>query len=163
MKNYIKLYALLAMALFVGACDDELNIGENNTNATPTTIVPGGDIFFGASAKKKSAGKKDKRTVYGDPFDSDKDNQKDKIELNWVANDRVQIASPQSGGVAEGIAEYSVATIATSKDGDRSSIATLQLESKAGLQWNDVTPGAQYNFYAVYPSVEQLSKSIPAS
>ena len=26
MKKYIKLYALLAMALFVGACDDELNI-----------------------------------------------------------------------------------------------------------------------------------------
>ena len=162
MKNYIKLYALLAMALFVGACDDELNIGENNTNATPTTIVPGGDIFFGASAKKKSAEKKDKRTVYGDPF-FDKDNQKDKIELNWVANDRVQIASPQSGGVANGVAEYSVATVTNSKEGDRSSTATLQLESKAGLQWNDVTPGAQYNFYAVYPSVEQLSKSIPAS
>ena len=151
------------MALFVGACDDELNIGENNTNATPTTIVPGGDIFFGASAKKKSAEKKDKRTVYGDPFDSDNNNQKDKIELNWVANDRVQIASPQSGGVANGVAEYSVATVKNSKEGDRSSTATLQLESKAGLQWNDVTPGAQYNFYAVYPSVEQLSKSIPAS
>ena len=162
MKNYIKLYALLAMALFVGACDDELNIGENNTNATPTTIVPGGDIFFGASAKKKSAEKKDKRTVYGDPF-FDNNNQKDKIELNWVANDRVQIASPQSGGVANGVAEYSVATVKNSKEGDRSSTATLQLESKAGLQWNDVTPGAQYNFYAVYPSVEQLSKSIPAS
>lgn len=162
MKNYIKLYALLAMALFVGACDDELNIGENNTNATPTTIVPGGDIFFGASAKKKSAEKKDKRTVYGDPF-FDKDNQKDKIELNWVANDRVQIASPQSGGVANGVAEYSVATVKNSKEGDRSSTATLQLESKAGLQWGDVTPSTKYNFYAVYPSVEQLSKSIPAS
>ena len=163
MKNYIKLYALLAMALFVGACDDELNIGENNTNATPTTIVPGGDIFFGASAKKKSAEKKDKRTVYGDPFDSNDDNQKDKIELNWVANDRVQIASPQSGGVANGVAEYSVATVTNNVDDYRSSAAKLQLESKAGLQWKNVNPGAQYNFYAVYPSVEQLSKSIPAS
>lgn len=151
------------MALFVGACDDELNIGENNTNATPTTIVPGGDIFFGASAKKKSAEKKDKRTVYGDPFDSNDDNQKDKIELNWVANDRVQIASPQSGGVANGVAEYSVATVTNNVDDYRSSAAKLQLESKAGLQWGDVTPNTKYNFYAVYPSVEQLSKSIPAS
>lgn len=163
MKNYIKLYALLAMALFVGACDDELNIGENNTNATPTTIVPGGDIFFGASAKKKSAEKKDKRTVYGDPFDTNDDNQKDSIELNWLANDRVQIASPQSGGVANGVAEYSVATVTNNVDDYRSSAAKLQLESKAGLQWKNVNPGAQYNFYAVYPSVEQLSKSIPAS
>ena len=159
MKKYIKLYALLAMALFVGSCEDELDFGsDNNKSTTPATIVSGGEIVFGASAAKKST-----RTIYGNPFDSNDDKKNDKIELQWVVDDCVQIASPESAGVANGVAEYKVTSVTNSEEGDRPSAATLQPTGAAGLQWNDVGEGAEYNFYAVYPSVNQLKKSIPAS
>ena len=161
MKKYIKLYALLAMALFVGSCEDELDFGrDNNKSTTPATIVSGGEIVFGASAAKKST-----RTIYGDPFDSNSNDDKelDKIELKWVLDDCVQIASLESAGVANGVAEYKVTGVNNSTSGDRSSTATLERTGAAGLQWDDVYEGAEYNFYAVYPSVNQLKKSIPAS
>lgn len=159
MKKYINLYALLAMALFVGACEDDLGFGgDDNNYAAPATIVSGGEIFFGASAAKK-----DTRTIYGNPFDTNEDEKNDKIELKWVVGDRVQIASPESAGVANGVAEYKVTSVTNSEEGDRPSAAALQPTGAAGLQWKNVDEGAEYNFYAVYPSVEQLSKSIPAS
>ena len=162
MKKYIKLYALLAMALFVGSCEDELDFGrDNNKSTTPATIVSGGEIVFGASAAKKST-----RTIYGNPFDSnsnDNDSKLDKIELKWVVDDCVQIASRQSVGMAGGVAEYKVTGVADSESGDRSSTATLKRTGAAGLQWGNVDEGTPYDFYAVYPSVNQLKKSIPAS
>ena len=160
MKKYIKLYALLAMTLFIGSCEDELDFGrDNNKSTTPATIVSGGEIVFGASAAKKST-----RTIYGNPFDSnDPDEIPDKIELKWVVDDCVQIASPQSVGMAGGVAEYKVTGVADSESGDRSSTATLKRTGAAGLQWGNVDEGTPYDFYAVYPSVNQLKKSIPAS
>ena len=159
MKKYIKLYALLAMALFVGSCEDELDFGrDNNKSTTPATIVSGGEIVFGASAAKKST-----RTIYGNPFDSNDDTILDKIELKWVVDDCVQIASPQSVGMAGGVAEYKVTGVADSESGDRSCTATLERTGAAGLQWGNVDKGTPYDFYAVYPSVNQLKKNIPAS
>lgn len=159
MKRYIKLYALLAMALFVGSCEDELDFGRDNIKSTtPTTIVSGGEIFFGASAAKK-----DTRTIYGNPFDTNEDEKNDKIELKWVVDDKVQIASPESAGVANGVAEYKVTGVTNSTSGNRPSTATLERTGAAGLQWKNVNEGAEYNFYAVYPSVNQLKRSIPAS
>ena len=160
MKRYIKLYALLAMALFVGSCEDEFDFGrDNNKSTTPATIVSGGEIFFGASAAKKST-----RTIYGDPFNSnDPDKIPDKIELKWVVDDCVQIASPQSVGMAGGVAEYKVTGVTNSTSGNHPSTATLERTGAAGLQWGNVDEGAPYDFYAVYPSVNQLKKSIPAS
>ena len=159
MKKYIKLYALLAMALFVGSCEDELDFGrDNNKSTTPATIVSGGEIVFGASAAKKST-----RTIYGNPFNSDNDTILDKIELKWVVDDCVQIASPQSVGMAGGVAEYKVTGVANSTSDNHPSTATLERTGAAGLQWDDVGEGAEYNFYAVYPSVNQLKKNIPAS
>lgn len=160
MKKYIKLYALLAMTLFVGSCEDELDFGrDNNKSTTSATIVSGGEIVFGASAAKKST-----RTIYGDPFDSnDDDTEPDKIELKWVVDDCVQIASPQSVGMAGGVAEYKVTGVANSTSDNHPSTATLERTGAAGLQWGNVDEGTPYDFYAVYPSVNQLKKSIPAS
>ena len=161
MKKYIKLYALLAMALFVGSCEDELDFGrDNNKSTTPATIVSGGEIVFGASAAKKST-----RTIYGNPFDSNSgdDKELDKIELQWLPDDCVQIASLQSVGMAGGVAEYKVTGVTNSTSDNHSSTATLERTGAAGLQWGNVDEGAPYDFYAVYPSVNQLKKSIPAS
>ena len=159
MKKYIKLYALLAMALFVGSCEDELDFGrDNNKSTTPSTIVSGGEIVFGASAAKKST-----RTIYGNPFNSDNDTILDKIELKWVVDDKVQIASRQSVGMAGGVAEYKVTGVTNSTSDNHPSTATLERTGAAGLQWGNVDEGTPYDFYAVYPSVNQLKKSIPAS
>ena len=155
MKKYIKIYALLAMALFVGACEDELG-----NSFEPVQIVSGEEIIFGASYSSASADKapadRTTRTAYGDTREDKK-----WIEINWIAGyDRMQIASPQSAGVANGVAEYKVQASENSEtNGGESTVTELVRAGAAGLQWNDITQGAVYDFYAVYPSVSQLNES----
>ena len=154
MKKYIKIYALLAMTLFVGACEDELG-----NSFEPVQIVSGEEIIFGASYRSASADKapadRTTRTAYGDTRDDRK-----WIEINWVAGDRMQIASPISVGVANGVAEYKVQAFKDSDtNGGESTVTELVRAGAAGLQWGPIDEGTVYDFYAVYPSVNQLKES----
>ena len=155
MKKYIKLYAVLAMALFVGSCEDELE-----QEFQYIKVVPGEEIQFGASAAfESSVGST--RTIYGDINKTD-----GLIEVNWVPNqDRIQIISPHAGGAD--IAEYQVkstnnetVTPGNGTDGkfeQYSQATTLQRIGEAGLQWTNAT---EYDFYAMYPSHEQLKEVV---
>jgi hypothetical protein len=154
MKKYIKIYALLAMALFVGACEDELG-----NSFEPVQIVSGEEIIFGASYRSASADKapadRTTRTDYGETND-----ERTWIEINWAAGDRMQIASPQSAGVAKGVAEYKVQASQDSEDdGGASKVTELVRTGDAGLQWGNIAQDYVYDFYAVYPSVNQLKES----
>ena len=151
MKKYINIFAVLAMALFVGSCEDELE-----QEFQYIKVVPGEEIQFGASAAfESSVGST--RTIYGDINKTD-----GLIEVNWVPNqDRIQIISPHAGGAD--IAEYQVISTnsgtvipGNGTDGkfeQYSQATTLQRIGEAGLQWTNAT---EYDFYAMYPSHEQL-------
>ena len=156
MKKYIKLYALVAMALFVGSCEDELQQAFE-----PIKIVPGEEIIFSATTEKK-----DTRTIYGDAFDSDKDNKNDKIELQWMDEDRVNIASFQATGVPNHVAEYEIGIgedeVGPNNNGNDSishEAKSLTRVGDSGLQWTD---SEYYDFYAVYPSNTQVEPYLPA-
>ena len=58
MKKYTKLFALMGVALLVGACQDDDNILDK-------PALPGDEIVFGATAYFKN-GEPQTRTVYGD-------------------------------------------------------------------------------------------------
>ena len=156
MKKYIKLYALLAMALFVGACEDEFG-----NSFQPIQIVPGEEIQFGAVAGFETS-TKDTRTIYGD-IGINSDTNKKQIEVNWVPGvDRIQIISPHTTGAE--VAEYQVTgTDFVQNNGvdnkfDKFSKATaLQRIGDAGLQWSN---GESYEFYAMYPSHNQLMEAV---
>lgn len=156
MMKYIKLYALVAMALFVGSCEDELQQAFE-----PVQIVPGEEILFGACYRPVSADKapadRTTRTVYGET-----NGDKNWIEINWIpGRDRMQIASPQSAGAARGVAEYKVQASQDSETNGGASVVTeLVHTGAAGLQWGEIAEGTQYDFYAVYPSVNQLKESV---
>ena len=159
MKMYINIYALVAMALFVGSCADELQPAFE-----PVQIVPGEEILFGACYRPVSADKapadRTTRTVYGET-----NANKDWIEINWIPeHDRMQIASPESAGVANGVAEYKVQASQNSETNGGASVVTeLVRTGDAGLQWGVVAQNKVYNFYAVYPSVNQLKESPAAA
>ena len=155
MKKYINIFAVLAMALFVGSCEDELE-----QEFQYIKVVPGEEIQFGASAAfESSVGST--RTIYGDI------NEKGSlIEVNWVPNqDRIQIISPHAGGAD--IAEYQVistnsGTVTPGNGIDSvfvqySQATALQRIGEAGLQWTNAT---EYDFYAMYPSHEQLKEVV---
>ena len=146
MKKYINLYALAAMAMFIGtACTDELE-----KPFEPIEIIAGEEIVFSAStAKQKST-----RTIYGET-------NNDSIELNWYPGDYIHIASQEAAGLQ--VAEYqitmnSIATGNNSYDGDNTADGLVRVGS-AGLQWSDADV---YDFYAVYPSMTQLQGVIPS-
>ena len=153
MKKYINIFAVLAMALFVGSCEDELE-----QEFEPVQIVPGEEILFGACYRPVSADKapadRITRTEYGE---TNADNKW--IEINWIPKeDRMLIASPQSAGAARGVAEYMVKASEDSEiDGGASVVTELVRTGAAGLQWSNAT---EYDFYAVYPSVNQLKESV---
>ena len=161
MKRYIKLYALLAMTLFVAACSDEVEQAFE-----PIKIVPGEEIIFSATTEKKET-----RTIYGDAFDSNDDNKKDKIELQWMDGDCVNIASYQAAGVPNHVAEYKIGIgddeDKVGPDNDNNVKDSISHEAKsltrvggAGLQWSN---SENYNFYAVYPSNTQVEPYLPLS
>ena len=134
--NNIKLYALLVAVLFVGACSDELEQGYG-----PVKIACDEEIQFGVVSGAVNDAK-GTRTVYGDV-----NGDKDKIEVNWVDGDRLSIASPQAGGVADHVATYVVGGI---QEGYEHKANSLVKVGDVALQWTD---SEEYDFYAVYPSV----------
>ena len=148
MKKYIKLYALLMAALFVSACDDDFGKGNE-----PVRIISGNEIPFGVTARTGNGGKST-RTAYGAVVD-------DVIEVNWVKGDKLTITSPEAGGAANGVATYQVEDVMTTLiPGSNSKATTLEKIGDAGLQW---TKAEEYNFYAMYPSVESFSDDERAS
>lgn len=140
MKTTNKWMVLFCMGLAVVGCSDDELVKE-----TPQ-FVPGEEIRFGASAETESA---KSRTVYGDLNDAGT-----KIEVNWVTGDKLQIASPQTGGNT--IAEYQVTGIAGSNGYvENHAAATLEKIGEVGLQWSTETT---YDFYAMYPSYSSFTE-----
>ena len=144
------------MTLFVAACSDEVEQAFE-----PIKIVPGEEIIFSATTEKKET-----RTIYGDAFDSNKDEQKDKIELQWMDGDCVNIASYQAAGVPNHVAEYKIGIGDDEVGPDNNANDFISHEAKsltrvgdAGLQWSN---SVNYNFYAVYPSNTQVEPYLPA-
>lgn len=155
MNRYMKLYALLSVVCLLGACHDDF--GNEGVK-----VVPGQEIQFGATAHFED-GNSTTRTIYGD-ISSDGT----KVEVNWVSGqDHIEIASPHTAGVE--IAEYVVTGSSHDDDpefptygvGDGykelSSATTLQRVGEVGLQW---TNESEYEFYAIYPSHNQLKEII---
>ena len=147
MKRYSKIawVALLFSGLAFTACQDELG-------SESIKIVPGNEIQFGATAHFENGNSGSTRTEYGDISGN-------KIEVNWVAGqDRLQIASPHTAGTE--VAEYKVvnATGGTNNGyAEESAAETLERIGDAGLQW---TNNVNYEFYAMYPSHNQLAEVV---
>lgn len=149
MKRYSKIawVALLFSGLAFTACQDELG-------SESIKIVPGNEIQFGATAHFENGNSGSTRTEYGDISENG-----NKIEVNWVAGqDRLQIASPHTAGTE--VAEYKVvnATGGTNNGyAEESTAETLERIGDAGLQW---TNNVDYEFYAMYPSHNQLAEVV---
>ena len=147
MKRYSKIawVALLFSGLAFTACQDELG-------SESIKIVPGDEIQFGATAHFENGNSGSTRTEYGDISGN-------KIEVNWVAGqDRLQIASPHTAGTE--VAEYKVINATGGTDNvytEESTAETLERIGDAGLQW---TNNVDYEFYAMYPSHNQLAEVV---
>lgn len=148
MKKYTKLFALMGVALLVGACQDDDNILDK-------PALPGDEIVFGATAYFKN-GEPQTRTVYGDAVG-------DQIEVRWVPNeDYIDIACPEAAGSQN--SEYMVSGTTsgetTSDVADDYSASVLVRQSPVGLQWSTADT---HHFYATYPSAEQIRKDVGVS
>ena len=156
MKKYINLYALAAIAMFIGtACTDDIE-----PDFEPIEIIPGNEIQFGASAFFENAEKKS-RTIYGDVNSGE-----NLIEVNWVPDsDFIQIVSPHTGGAD--VAEYKVTSVNNYNENgyygpngsfvEKDHAKTLKRIGEAGLQWSN---GSAYEFYAMYPSHNKLKEIV---
>lgn len=146
MKKYTKLYVLLGVVALMGACQ------ENDLVFEGIEVIPGNEILFGATAHFENGDLSSTRTEYGDIVNN-------KVEVNWVSGvDRIQIASPHTTGID--VAEYMVtgasdATLGEENGSDKSTATSLKRIGEAGLQW---TNNATYEFYAMYPSHNQLGE-----
>ena len=146
----MKLYALLGAVCLLGACHDDFGYEGG------IKVIPGEEIQFGATAHFEDGNRSNTRTEYGDISGG-------KIEVNWVSNvDRIQIASPHANVVNSttgvNIAEYMVTDATGGWDGEyaeNSKATTLTKIGESGLQW---TNEEQYEFYAIYPSHNQLAE-----
>lgn len=154
MKRYNKivLSALLFSGFAFTACQDELGFES-------IKIVPGEEIIFGATAHFEDGNSANTRTIYGDEVTDA--NGKGKIEVNWKFGDKIQIASPHTRPDIP-IAEYMVGASSDAKleqegGSELSSVTELQRIGDAGLQW---TEEDEYEFYAVYPSINQAAEVI---
>ena len=148
MKKYTKLFALMGFALLAGACQNDNLIPE-------APALPGDEIVFGATAYFEN-GEPQTRTVYGDIAG-------DNIEVRWVPNkDYIDIACPEAVGSQN--SEYMVSGTTSGETGsgvaDDYSASVLVRQSPVGLQWS--TAGI-HNFYATYPSAEQIRKDVGVS
>lgn len=154
MKRYNKivLSALLFSGFAFTACQDE-------SGFESIKIVPGEEIIFGATAHFEDGNSANTRTIYGNEVTDDEG--KGQIEVNWKYGDKIQIASPHTRPDIP-IAEYMVgasddATLEQEGGSGLSSVTELQRIGDAGLQW---TEEDEYEFYAVYPSINQAAEVI---
>lgn len=150
MKNIYKSFALLCMGLAATACVDEIFQDERPVYDT----TPGNEIVFSATGGIEAGNPKTK-TEYGSPFDSNEDKVNDAIEIKWLAGDKIDIMSPQS---PIKVATYKIdaAEYVKNENGEEThthKATTLTRMGNAGLQWSNET---QYDFFAVYPSVQHV-------
>ena len=150
MKNIYKSFALLCMGLAATACVDEIFQDERPVYDT----TPGNEIVFSATGGIQAGNPKTK-TEYGSPFDTNNDDVNDAIEIKWLAGDKIDIMSPQS---PIKVATYKIdaAEYVKNENGEEThthKATTLTRMGNAGLQWSNET---QYDFFAVYPSVQHV-------
>ena len=151
MKNIYKSFALLCLGLAATACVDEIFHDERPVYDT----TPGNEIVFSATGGIQAGNPKTK-TEYGSPFDSNNDNINDAIEIKWLAGDMIDIMSPQS---PVKVATYKIdaAEYVKNEKGEEThthKATTLTRMGDAGLQWSNET---QYDFFAIYPSVQHAT------
>lgn len=151
MKNIYKSFALLCMGLAATACVDEIFQDERPVYDT----TPGNEIVFSATGGIQAGNPKTK-TEYGSPFDTNNDDVNDAIEIKWLAGDKIDIMSPQS---PIKVATYKIdaAEYVKNENGEEThthKATTLTRMGNAGLQWSNET---QYDFFAVYPSVQHVA------
>ena len=163
MKKYTKLFALMGVALLVGACQEDDNILNK-------PALPGDEIVFGATGYLES-GDKSTRTIYGDVYE---DSYGKHIQVKWVkGTDRMDIACPQSATAGNvKIAEYKVMDESNSvvrdtldldeeidsiRIEDSSVTATLHRLGNAGLQWSAEDT---HHFFASYPSKAMIAEKL---
>lgn len=132
-----------AVALMAGCTDDDF--GKRRP------AVQGDEVHFGASAYFEQAPTRSSRTEYGDIASG-------KVELKWVAGDKLDIACPQATA-GRRKAAYEVVTTSILPDNNATSadnsVATeLQKLGEYGIQWGE--PGV-HNFYATYPSSQSFT------
>ena len=140
MKKVLNYFALLLLGLVVGCSDDDLV-------EQPRKVYHSGDeIEFSAEAVAKIGNEnaKDSRTAYGEVSG-------DKIALDWVVGDMLDIACDEAIGA--NLATYQIPELAASNK----NVATKleRVTPGAGLQWNGSQP---HHFCAVYPANEVLEK-----
>lgn len=132
------------------ACVDEIFQDERPVYDT----TPGNEIVFSATGGIQAGNPKTK-TEYGSPFDTNNDKVNDAIEIKWLAGDKIDIMSPQS---PIKVATYKIdaAEYVKNENGEEThthKATTLTRMGNAGLQWSNET---QYDFFAVYPSVQHV-------
>lgn len=161
MKNIYKISALLCASLFVfSACVEE------NLEQPYKPAEVGDEITFGARAGFEDADPATK-TVYGDRY-LDPDSKKWFHPINWLnGTDKVEIYSPQGGGINPSC--YTVHTTTDATAQNHQSYAQLKRNNPSGsLQWGEgytavidgKTVEGVHDFYAMYPSSDTFKESL---
>ena len=134
---------LCACAAFAGCSEDDLVVKK--------PAIPGSEVQFGATAYMSDGNST--RTEYGDADAVNK-----KIELRWVAGDKIDIACEQAAA-GRRKAAYQIVTESIVKDPNSSTIdngkaTMLEKVGEYGIQWGEPGP---HTFYALYPSSESFT------
>lgn len=174
MKRHIKLFALLGIVFLAAACRED----EEVFTYAPVTV--GDEVQFGASAHFEMAGggssKKSQgttRTQYGVISG-------DRVALNWIEGDNIEIVSPQSSVLR---AVYAISGVEINngfENGEakgNSTTTMLRKETDEGIRWgegyiidvdgdgaadvdeNGVQQVRMHDFYALYPAIEAFSQT----
>ena len=140
-------YILLSVLAFVLASCSEDEIVPNNNK-----VQAGGDVQLGLTLQELS------RTIYGVEANN-------AYPIYWVNGDLVKVASPQCAA-GRNNAEYKVTV---PENSTQNYAENLKTTGEYGVQWGDVQPGDQVDFYSIYPSegttltVDPQKKSVTAN
>ena len=140
-------YILLSVLAFVLASCSEDEIVPNNNK-----VQAGGDVQLGLTLQELS------RTIYGVEANN-------AYPIYWVNGDLVKVASPQCAA-GRNNAEYKVTV---PENSTQNYAENLKTTGEYGVQWGDVQPGDQVDFYSIYPSegttltVDAQNKSVTAN
>lgn len=149
MKKFKLIYALLAVTLFVTACNDEEFLNQGKVPA-----ADGSEVLFGGRAGFENSNAKG-RTVYsGEEYSY---GGKDFERIDWIDGDMIEIYSPEASNGPS--AHYKVTSITTGDEdegttGKGSDYAYLERLEESALQWNG---DDEHNFYAMYPSSQMFA------
>ena len=151
MKKFKLIYALLAVTLFVTACNDEELLNQGKVPA-----ADGSEVLFGGRAGFENNDSKG-RTIYsGKVYTYD---GKDFERIDWITGDKIEIYSPQASNGS--YAHYNITGFTTGDESDQdgtnkgSDYAYLERQGESSLQWNG---DGEHTFYAMYPSSTMFNK-----